>query len=63
MRKLLVFLIVTALTSTLVCTGVSDEVQKVFISVDMEGIAGVISGSECSSRGPDYDYFRKIMTE
>jgi D-amino peptidase len=29
----------------------------------MEGIAGVISGSECSSRGPDYNYFRKIMTE
>ena len=63
MRKLLIFFIVTAITSSLVCTGVSDEVQKVFISVDMEGIAGVISGSECSSRGPDYDYFRKIMTE
>jgi D-amino peptidase len=63
MRKLLAFLIVTALTSSLACTGVSDEVQKVFISVDMEGIAGVVSGSECSSRGPDYGYFRKIMTE
>jgi D-amino peptidase len=41
----------------------SEEGLKVFISVDMEGIAGVTSGMECSSRGPDYDYFRKIMTE
>jgi D-amino peptidase len=40
----------------------SKEGLKVFISVDMEGIAGVISGNECSSRGRDYDYFRKIMT-
>lgn len=36
---------------------------KVFISVDMEGIAGVVSGKECSSSGPDYEYFRKLMTE
>ncbi|MFC1554963.1 M55 family metallopeptidase [candidate division KSB1 bacterium] len=34
---------------------------KVFISVDMEGLAGVVSGSECGS-GPDYNYFREIMT-
>lgn len=40
-----------------------DETFKVFISVDMEGIAGVISGNECSPRGNDYEYFRKIMTE
>ncbi len=36
---------------------------KVFISVDMEGIAGVVSGRECSSSGPDYDYFRGLMSE
>ena len=35
---------------------------KVFISVDMEGVAGVVSGRECSSSGPDYNYFRKLMT-
>ncbi|MFC1726151.1 M55 family metallopeptidase [candidate division KSB1 bacterium] len=35
---------------------------KVFISVDMEGLAGVVSGSECSSSSSEYDYFRKIMT-
>jgi len=36
---------------------------KVFISVDMEGIAGVVSGRECSSSGPDYEYFRRLMSE
>ena len=63
MRKLLIFLIVIAIAFTLTCTNSSEEALSVFISVDMEGIAGVISGSECSSRGPDYNYFRKIMTE
>jgi len=42
--------------------GSNDDGFKVFISVDMEGIAGVVSGMECSSRGPDYNTFRKIMT-
>lgn len=36
---------------------------KVFISVDMEGVAGVVSGRECSPSGPDYDDFRRLMTE
>ena len=63
MRKLLIFLIVIAIAFTLTCRNSSEEALRVFISVDMEGIAGVISGSECSSRGPDYNYFRKIMTE
>ena len=34
---------------------------KVFISVDMEGLAGVVSGSDVSSTGPDYAHFRAIM--
>jgi D-amino peptidase len=34
---------------------------KVFISVDMEGLAGVVSGSDVSSNGPDYPHFRAIM--
>jgi D-amino peptidase len=33
---------------------------KVFVSVDMEGLAGVVSGSEVSP-GPDYGHFRAIM--
>jgi D-amino peptidase len=63
MRKFLVFLIVSSIVLAFACTNSSEEGLKVFISVDMEGIAGVVSGSECSSRGPDYNYFRKIMTE
>jgi D-amino peptidase len=34
---------------------------KIFISVDMEGLAGVVSSSEVSPTGPDYAHFRAIM--
>jgi D-amino peptidase len=34
---------------------------KVFISVDMEGLAGVVSGSDVSANGRDYAHFRTIM--
>ena len=35
---------------------------KVFISVDMEGITGVVNGDDASRDGKDYDYFRQTMT-
>ncbi len=35
---------------------------KVFISVDMEGVSGLIHWDETSAPGPDYDLFRKLMT-
>ena len=34
---------------------------KVFISIDMEGLAGVVSSSDVSANGPDYAHFRAIM--
>ena len=34
---------------------------KVFISVDMEGLAGVVAGPDVSPNGPDYPHFRAIM--
>ena len=34
---------------------------KVFISVDMEGLSGVVSGSDVSPASPDYAHFRAIM--
>jgi D-amino peptidase len=34
---------------------------KVFISVDMEGLAGVVSSSDVTATGPDYAHFRAIM--
>ena len=35
---------------------------KVFISVDMEGITGVVNVDDASRNGKDYDYFRQTMT-
>ena len=34
---------------------------KVFISVDMEGLAGVVTNTDVSPTGPDYAQFRAIM--
>jgi D-amino peptidase len=34
---------------------------KVFVSVDMEGLAGVVAGPDVSPNGPDYPHFRAIM--
>jgi D-amino peptidase len=36
---------------------------KVFISVDMEGVAGLIHWDETSQGGADYGLFRRLMTE
>ena len=35
---------------------------KVFISVDMEGITGVVNVADATRGGKDYDYFRQTMT-
>jgi D-amino peptidase len=34
---------------------------KVFISIDMEGLAGVVNGTDVQPGKPDYPYFRSIM--
>lgn len=62
MKRGLVFFVIVLLTVYSACVPGQRNGLKVFISVDMEGIAGVISGSECSPRGRDYDYFRELMT-
>ena len=36
---------------------------KVFISVDMEGVSGLINWEETSASGRDYELFRRAMTE
>jgi D-amino peptidase len=36
---------------------------KVFISVDIEGISGLVSRDETGEKGSDYQLFRRIMTE
>jgi D-amino peptidase len=37
--------------------------MKVFISVDMEGITGIVNWEEVSQSGKDYDYFRRMMSK
>lgn len=41
----------------------SQEGLKVFISVDMEGVCGVVHWEDVSRSGKDYGLFRKLMTE
>jgi D-amino peptidase len=36
---------------------------KVYISVDMEGVAGVVTGDQLSPAGFEYERFRKFMTD
>lgn len=36
---------------------------KVFISVDMEGISGVVTADQTGAGGADYNRFRRLMTE
>ena len=37
--------------------------QKILISVDMEGLAGVVTGAQLSPSGFEYQRFRQFMTE
>ncbi len=64
MKKILIILWMVILFLTL--TSGAEKAQKglkVFISVDMEGISGVIHWDDVSRRGEDYPLFRKIMTQ
>jgi len=54
--------LVLALSLISIAFGQSDEGLKVFISVDMEGVTGVVNGDDASRTGKDYDYFRQTMT-
>lgn len=42
---------------------VTAQGMRVFISVDMEGITGVVNWEEVSESGKDYDYFRRMMSK
>src|SRR3954449_2306013 len=35
---------------------------KIFIAVDMEGIAGVVTGDQLTPKGFEYERFRQFMT-
>ena len=62
MKRLLVSLFIIFLIVPLAFSQ-SGKGLKVFISVDMEGVTGVVHWEEVSRTGKDYDYFRRIMTK
>lgn len=65
MRKSILLFCVLFLSFSLIAIGHSyaQEKLKVYISVDMEGIAGVVNGDQVSSSGSDYNLARRWMTQ
>lgn len=61
MRKTLLLLASTLLALPPL-TAQEPDGLRVFISVDMEGITGVVNWEETGRDGKDYDYFRRIMS-
>jgi D-amino peptidase len=71
MRRVLSFLLIVVLSGFVwACArqasgdtpGSAQEGLKVFISVDMEGISGVVNGGETGSSGADYQRARRLTT-
>jgi len=61
MKKLFLVVMMLSLFFILGCSQ-SGEDFKIYISVDMEGVAGVVHWEDCGRTGKDYDLFRKLMT-
>lgn len=63
MKKTLMILLALVLSlGTFVSATAQKKDMKVFISVDMEGVSGVIHWEDVSRTGKDYELFRKLMT-
>lgn len=58
-KRLTIALLLVLLSSV---SALAQSGPKVFISVDMEGITGVVNWEEVGRTGKDYDYFRRIMS-
>ena len=52
-----------ALFASIAAAASAQEPLRVFISVDMEGIAGAVNNDDVGASGADYAHFRKIMAE
>jgi D-amino peptidase len=57
------FFVLFALILALTVFGKAQKDLKVFISVDMEGVCGVVHWEDVSRSGKDYGLFRRLMTE
>lgn len=53
----------TVLALLLAAPAAAQRPLKVFISVDMEGIAGVVTGEQLGPGGFEYERFRRFMTD
>ena len=58
-KLMLLILVISGLTNYLI----SQDKLKVYISVDMEGIAGVVHSDQVSSSGKDYNLARRWTTD
>src|SRR3954467_8296047 len=56
------FFLSVALGGVLPCAASAQRPLKVYISVDMEGIAGVVTGDQLGPTGFEYERFRGFMT-
>jgi D-amino peptidase len=50
-----------AVAAPLTAQGRAGTPLKVFISIDMEGLAGVVNGTDVQPTRPEYPYFRTVM--
>ena len=51
------------LLATLATSSVAQDGLKIYISADMEGLTGVVTGEQLGPSGFEYDRFRQIMTD
>ncbi len=62
-KKVIISCLLVLLLGFFVRTGMAQKGLKVFISVDMEGIAGVVRYDDVTRGREDFPLFRKLMTQ
>jgi D-amino peptidase len=60
--KLVKVIVATALLGLSVVAPAQDDGLKIFISADMEGVVGAVTGEQLSPGGFEYERFRQFMT-
>src|SRR5262245_55431483 len=63
MRVCALFLVVALSLLMSVPTGHSQLKLKIYISADMEGVVGAVTGDQLGPQGFEYNRFRELMTE
>ena len=61
-----IFSLILAVTALLVClpqTSAQTRKLKIYISADMEGVVGAVTGDQLGPQGFEYNRFREFMTE